>query len=379
MRRNGGQSRFGGMYDSNRRSRHSLGYLLFMVVMLAVTAMLGVGLVIAYISPHVAPSSFGSLTIVGIFAPLLYLAVLVCMLVWLFLSRWIIGGILFVLLLVGMPYIDEYYNIPLFREVEKPAERRTFKVMSYNLRGFFDDAGSRCVSRYVEYFEEVGLPDIACFQEFSRDAAGIEQIDSLFDAYYMHETIEAGEVMLRTYSRYPIVAKDSISGAGRGTSQWVDIAIERNLKSDTLRIFNNHLYTMNISVTDSEDIARGKILQDGERVRSIVDRIADNSAIRAAHADTLKSVMNATRHPYIVCGDFNDTPMSFVYTLLSEGLSDAFVELGSGYGYTFRPMHRLLRIDYVLYSNGIEGLNYEVDENVELSDHQPITVTAKKK
>ena len=144
-------------------------------------------------------------------------------------------------------------------------------------------------------------------------------------------------------------------------------------RPDTIRIFNNHLYTTSISKDDSEDIARGKILQDGDRMRSIVNRIADNSSIRAAHVDTLRYIMDNTPYRQVVCGDFNDTPMSYVYGRLSENLYDVFVESGNGYGYTFRPMYGMLRIDYILYSGGIEPLNYNANTEVIHSDHLPVT------
>jgi hypothetical protein len=45
--------------------------------------------------------------------------------------------------------------------------------------------------------------------------------------------------------------------------------------------------------------------------------------------------------------------MSYVYGRLSENLYDVFVESGNGYGYTFRPMRGMLRIDYILRGEGI--------------------------
>jgi serine/threonine protein kinase len=214
-------------------------------------------------------------------------------------------------------------------------------------------------------------------QEVQRDARGIDRLDSLFMARYgrncKSDVVEAGEVVLRTYSRYPIIASGSISGAGRGTSQWLDVIV----RNDTLRIFNNHLYTMNISAGDSEDIASGTILNDGGRMRSIVDRIANNSSIRASHVDTLRMVIDNTPYAHVICGDFNDTPMSYVYGELIKGKKDAFVEGGSGFGYTFRPMYGTLRIDYILHSEGLDTKNYSVDTEVTLSDHLPVTARVK--
>jgi endonuclease/exonuclease/phosphatase (EEP) superfamily protein YafD len=182
--------------------------------------------------------------------------------------------------------------------------------------------------------------------------------------------VEAGSIMLKTYSRFPLIAQSegNISRLNSGTSAWVDVVVY----DDTVRLFNNHLYTMSISESDSEDISRGTIFQDGNRVRSIVNRIDNNSSIRAKHAEILKEVINSSPYSHIVCGDFNDTPMSYVYNTLSDGLNDAFIEHGTGYRSTFRPMRGVLCIDYILYSDGIKGYSYEADKSATLSDHLPI-------
>jgi endonuclease/exonuclease/phosphatase family metal-dependent hydrolase len=55
----------------------------------------------------------------------------------------------------------------------------------------------------------------------------------------------------------------------------------------------------------------------------------------------------------------------------------AFVESGSGYGYTFRPMYGTLRIDYILISEDMQAVNYYADESIILSDHLPIRAVVK--
>jgi endonuclease/exonuclease/phosphatase family metal-dependent hydrolase len=64
--------------------------------------------------------------------------------------------------------------------------------------------------------------------------------------------------------------------------------------------------------------------------------------------------------------------MSYVYNTLADRLNDAFVEAGSGAGCTFRPMHHVLRIDYILYSDGIEIHKYSADHSATMSDHLPV-------
>jgi len=95
--------------------------------------------------------------------------------------------------------------------------------------------------------------------------------------------------------------------------------------------------------------------------------------LRAEQADTIALAMAAVRGRRIVCGDFNDTPMSYVYRTMSRGLDDSFSVCGRGYSSTFRGFYNMLRIDYVLNSKGLEPLSYEVVD-VDYSDHRPVLV-----
>lgn len=366
-------------FGSPKRKEHGgslIGTILF-IILLALTMSLSVALFIAYLTPHVAPSTFGSLTIVGIFAPILYIGVAICLLIWIVMGRWRIAGCVALMLIPGLFRFTDFYNVELHRYVEQKPSRNSFTLMSYNVRGFRNDSSNRAVDGYVEYFSGADVADIVCFQEYALDMPCVERVDSLFNAYhgkvYRRDVVETGDVVLRTYSRYPIIASGAISGEGRGTSQWVDVVI----KNDTLRIFNNHLYTMNISSEDSSDIEQGRILQDGERMRSIVERIAKNSSVRADFVDTLSMVIDNTPYRRVICGDFNDTPMSYVYSTLKQNHVDAFEECGRGYGYTFRPMYGTLRIDYILHSPELETESYVAGDDVLLSDHLPITARIK--
>ena len=77
-----------------------------------------------------------------------------------------------------------------------------------------------------------------------------------------------------------------------------------------------------------------------------------------------------------MCGDFNDTPLSYTYRLMSRGLQDAFREKGRGFSHTYRGFYNTVRIDYVLVSDDFEVLSYEVP-SVEFSDHHPVFVRLK--
>lgn len=359
---------------------------IFFIVHLALTISLSVALIIAYVSRYISPEYYGSLTIVGHFRHILYILVLACLIVWLIARKWKLSIAVALVLVPGLFHISQFFHINWVRNTEaetQPTDAIT--VLTYNVRGFRNDNGNRVVEKYGDYIATSNpfiksrrAADVICLQEYAIDADNLTYIDSLitneYANVYINDVHESENVVLRTYSRYPIVASGGIANTGRGTSQWVDILFT---EKDTIRIFNNHFYTMGITSEDSEDISRGKILSDGDNMMSIVDRVAENTTIRLDHVDSLRQVISATPYRHIVCGDFNDTPGSYVYEQMTDRLEDIFTDKGRGFGYTYRPMWGWLRIDYVLYSRGFEPMNYDANSDVELSDHLPVAAQFK--
>ena len=160
----------------------------------------------------------------------------------------------------------------------------------------------------------------------------------------------------------------------QNSAMWVDIAVRK----DTIRVFNNHLQTTQIDENDRKFL-RTEPLSDtlrNDKAKGIARKLKRNFMKRAEQADSVALRIHDGTPRVIVCGDFNDTPMSYVYRTMARGLRDAFRECGSGYSHTFRGFYNTLRIDYVL-SGGFEPLSYEVLP-VDYSDHHPVVVRLRK-
>ena len=82
--------------------------------------------------------------------------------------------------------------------------------------------------------------------------------------------------------------------------------------------------------------------------------------------------INQSIHPTIICGDFNDTPMSYTYFSLAKKHKDSFREAGNGLSSTFIPLWPLLRIDYILFPQEFECVDHKTYK-LNLSDHYPIS------
>lgn len=319
--------------------------------------------------------------VLGLVAPAVYVFTLLITLYWIIRWRWRIALPLVVLLLAGL------FKVPLFLKPElrrhygeeTSSGRGAITLLTFNVRSFYNDRGQWSFDGVTEVIRRVN-PDIVCLQEFNRTLSKAEELDSLLSDYDRTVVMEGngGDPLfpLALYTKYRILGKShSILGPMKqdGQSVWVDLLVG----DDTIRIFNNHLHSTAITVHDDKYLSEHQFLTDtagGAKIKNIFRRFRDNSMLRAAQADTIARAIAATPGCKIVCGDFNDTPMSYTYRVMAQDLDDAFRASGKGYSYTFRGFMDVLRIDYVLYSEDLECLDYQVLYDVDLSDHYPVVV-----
>lgn len=85
----------------------------------------------------------------------------------------------------------------------------------------------------------------------------------------------------------------------------------------------------------------------------------------------------ASREPVIVGGDLNSTPDNPVLApLTAAGLRDAWIECGSGPGFSYPADTPIKRIDYLFLSGNVRCAKAEVLDS-QVSDHRPLLVTLK--
>lgn len=97
--------------ESQEKSKRTYFGMILFIVHLALTISLAVALIISYLTPYISPESFGSLTIVGHFAPILFVGVLVSLLIWLIAREWKVAGAVAIVLIPGLFYFSQFYNI----------------------------------------------------------------------------------------------------------------------------------------------------------------------------------------------------------------------------------------------------------------------------
>jgi endonuclease/exonuclease/phosphatase family metal-dependent hydrolase len=108
-----------------------------------------------------------------------------------------------------------------------------------------------------------------------------------------------------------------------------------------------------------------------EKSKTILRRLKRAFVKRAVQADAIAAHIKNCKYKVIVCGDFNDTPASYVYNTVRGDLKDAFIESGAGFEQTYAGKFPRFRIDYILHSKEFNSKEYHhVSESN--TDHYPI-------
>ena len=350
------------MAVKEKKKRHWLSHLSFGTVSLVLSALL----LLAYLSVVVDPAKAWFFTLFGLLYPLV-LPLTVCLFIWALVRRSHMRGLLFLVLLPSLIFAGRYVQ---FRRHE-PAAEPSLKVVSYNV-GLFAHGPSGSdrlvLADSVSRWLCAQKADIICLQEFhlplnvSMDNWLRKHFPGYKAEYYIL-TGENGHFGNVTLSRRPVKEKGKIDfEKSTNLSLWTDM----HLDSSTVRIYNCHFESYNISLSNL--VKKDGAMEETEQKmrRSITERPKQV-------AEVLRGVDNAPVRS-IVLGDFNDNPLSYTYYRLLRGRHDTFVKAGKGFGATYRSLWPLLRIDYILYPKDLEAVSYTVPK-VKYSDHYPIIAT----
>lgn len=232
-------------------------------------------------------------------------------------------------------------------------------------------------------------PDVACFQELvageSKKAINyFPEIDKTLRfkdylySYRVRDDFDRNHHYgIIVFSKLPIIRKQTLvnnPNSYNSTFQFVDVLAEK----DTFRIFNIHLQSLKFSETNLSYLDKGTVPPEGNisESKNIISKIKQGVIKRASQASFIKDELNHSPYPVIVCGDFNDVPVSYAYETIGEGLHNAFVEKGSGISRTFGSISPTLRIDNIFTDEKFKIVQFTRIKKL-LSDHFPIVADIK--
>lgn len=197
-------------------------------------------------------------------------------------------------------------------------------------------------------------PDVICLQERPHDnLLHRDSISAVFGYPYRVFNSREDEVLnLAVYSRFPLSNMEEYYFPNSYNKV---LQIDLQYEGRTIRLFNMHLQTTGMTPAfQGNNLLHTYQLNAKERNRQV---------------QLLAEAIASSPYPVILCGDLNDTPISYAYRKLTGKLKDCFLEAGNGWGGTYQPSNNLFRIDYTLCAPELKTSAYRLYSN-SWSDHR---------
>ncbi len=251
------------------------------------------------------------------------------------------------------------------------------KVLSYNVLGFNPLEGSQPDSNPIMDYIAKSEADIVCLQECNLGGDHQVYSDSVLAPIYAYQDtmlIPNGDC-IGIYSKYPIVAKERIpyqSKTNLSAAYWLKIG------ADTVMVVNNHFESNGLTHDEKEnfkEMVKGEMSGKQMKTESVrlLDKLAETSRRRAPEADAVaRFLAEHEGESTILCGDFNDNPISYTRREIAAHLTDCYVATAFGPGISYHLSGFYVRIDNIMCSSDWKPYGCRVDSKIKSSDHYPI-------
>ncbi len=345
-------------------------------VILALNLLFAVALLLSYLAPVTDPRNYPLIAVLGFGYQVLVLVNLLFAGYWL-LRSWQYALLSLLCIVAGFSILASNFGFRAASPVAAVKQPGAIRLMQYNVRGF------RGIGRYENdptYTEILALikkeqPDVIAFEEYTlRSGDSISITDSIKKALgttYAYYKAFAGNKDVS--SGVALFSKLQVAGSGYITSppalQTRAIFIDVRYKGRIVRVYAVHLAAVDIRSDDKTRILNGGV--DLGNTTFIKSKLTSAFIARSHQVAYIKDGVDSCTYPHIICGDFNDTPLSYAVNTLGDGLINAFAAKGSGLGVTYYSRFPKLQIDYILASPVFNVLNYEALDQ-EISDHKPV-------
>lgn len=349
-------------------------------IVLVVTIISILLLLLAFPAWYVSPLRTSFFSFMGIAFPIILLSSVLCLIFWIILKRWKLVIVIGIALIVCIKPITAFFPLNL---KSQDIPEKSLKVLTYNVMGFLGEAKRISAHPLLEYIAKTDA-DIVCLQEYMISKTGkslLTQKDvNKILSKYPYRSITGLEYSgkyhtygLACFSKHPIrsTREFTFKGSYNGAAVY---SIDVN--GETYLVANNHLESNKISSSDKKlygDLLAKRDSQTLNEVTSnIRKRLGRGYNKRASQVQKINEYIDRQEYDkLIICGDFNDTPISYTYKKMKRNLTDAYASTGFGPGITYYEDYFLFRIDYILHSKNLKSHKTTVDK-VKYSDHYPV-------
>lgn len=328
-----------------------------------------------FVSPATAPR----LGLFCLFYPVFVLTDAIFIFVWL-LIRWRMAMVSVAGLLLSAPFTQSYCPVHLPGSSKSAADARVLKVMTFNSHYFKEmDGGWKGTEHTFFQLLQRDTFDIIAIQEGEQSLSYRSVVDPFMEQHGYTRIMAQGARhegnMLFTRHK-PIDAK-ALPMPTRETN--IATLYRILIDDDTLTLANIHLESYHLENPAKEQYRSALHQLNADTTRN-TGRFMVNLMKPAMkmHGEQIDSVLEyieplAERGEMVVlCGDFNDSPVSYACRRARSALTDAYRAAGRGPGFTYHEEGMPFRIDHIFVSDRLRPLKTWVETSVLESDHYPL-------
>ncbi len=353
-----------------KRNTFLQGFSKFLIGICGIIALLSSFL--SALCPYINPSVFVWTAFFGLGFWLIFFANIIILIVLITLKSRRTLFIPILAILFSIPGIMKSFSFGEKKDIDAQ-----IKVMTYNIGVFRDyNVESRTVKDVKETLANLIKehdPDVVCLQESGKwpNDMAFNFSKNIGYKYYKCNASNGNSY----FSKYPIENVNDFNG--EQLNRFVDMKKIKVDKENYFYLINCHFNSFGISKEEIDYINDAKnIVKDSDIYgKSLIRKLINGFSTRSTCTKLLLDNLPEDDIPFVICGDFNDTPLSYTYNQMSRsGLKDAFITTSKGVGKTYCGSLPLLRIDYFWYNDMIEAVDFKrIKETT--SDHYPLVLT----
>lgn len=327
-------------------------------------------LAFATVSVYLSPEKIWFAALFGMAYPYLWLANLVFIVFWIIIKpKFLLFSLL--VMLAGYNHMGNYLQFSGRKTTENGV-----RVTSYNVKYFMGntDFPNKENADHILNFLRKNNADIICLQEVRLNKRQVfdiknHKLPQINHIQLAHSSNEGGQL---TMTRFPILYMGEIRFKNSGN---MIIYTDMLINGDTVRVYNCHLQSYRLrpkEINSIDSMEFDSHQKNKEKIKKLSVKFKSAIIKRAEQAAALREHLDQCPYPVIVCGDFNDTPVSFTYHMVRGNLEDSFTQSGKGTANTYNGKLPSFRIDYILHSPKFSSYNFGVS-TLNHSDHYPIS------
>jgi len=344
---------------------------IFLVFIKIIAIFAAIAMLMSILACFINPAKYWIFQLFGLFFHIIFISNIIIVIILRLVKSKFAYVNLFVVV-ISLLYIGRFFQISGSKASN---DEETLKIITYNVHSFRNiDNNKKATYDEIAAFLLDENADIICLQEYSIARNALSENKNLQKLYQQYKYSYGACGGQKIFSKYPFVDKQNFDLAGTHV-----VFADINIDGKIVRTYSCHLQSTNFNPDHTQQRLSADNANYERELKRVVVNLRGAFIKRAAQVELIAQNIEKSPYPTVVCGDFNDTPMSYSYQKIRGQMNDTFVEAGFGIPSTYKKLFSILRIDYIFTHKNITTVEYSVASQVKCSDHYPVVVKFKMK